>query len=525
MNDVPAKVEPAADNKQQIVDKIKSSTNILVTVSRDPSVDDLSAAIGLTTLLNKLGKHATAIFSGAIPPAITFLDPNKVFESTIDSLRDFIIALDKEKADHLRYKIEGDVVKIFITPYRTTITSDDLEFSQGDYNVELILALGVANQEHLDASLAAHGQILHDASVITFSAGDNTSQLGNMDWHDSEASSLSEMITNISDSLKTDKSLLDKQIATALLTGIVAATDRFSNIRTSSRVMTLAAQLMAAGADQQLIASKLQESHDIQSIVTPANNSGVITEGVPIDLNASQASTLPGGNLDVAHEPDAKADQIANIVADVMNRNNSSTLPSEDKSEAPIADNLNTAVEPSLGGALNYTTEQAAEDKQNELDDSKNKTILEHTYLGSSEGDQNSNGLIGGDGQKGEKNIDIFSENPESSTLPNDQLPAQPGPSVDTASTLPPIVVPPVSLRDSDEARAAVEAALGPQSVAPMPIPVPDLPMPPPVPDFSTLPPSALPDFNVTPPVLDTNVPVVAPPSSTDPSQFRIPGQ
>lgn len=113
--------------KQQIVDKIKNSTNILVTVSNNPSVDELSAALGLTLLLNKMNKHATAVFSGAIPPAITFLDAEKTFENTVNSLRDFIIALDKEKADHLRYKVEGEVVKIFITPYRTTITNEDLE--------------------------------------------------------------------------------------------------------------------------------------------------------------------------------------------------------------------------------------------------------------------------------------------------------------------------------------------------------------------------------------------------------------
>src|SRR5664280_1412541 len=199
MNDADAKV------KQQIVEKIKSSTNILVTVSKDPSVDDLSAALGLTALLNKLNKHATAIFSGAIPPAITFLDPDKVFENTADSLRDFIIALDKEKADHLRYKVEGDVVKIFITPYRTTITSDDLEFSQGDFNVELVLALGVASQDSLDTALAAHGRILHEVTVATFSAGEQTSRLGSIYWRDEAASSLCEMITSISDSLKTDK--------------------------------------------------------------------------------------------------------------------------------------------------------------------------------------------------------------------------------------------------------------------------------------------------------------------------------
>ena len=115
--------------KQQVVEKIKESAKILVTVSNSPSVDALSAALALTLLLDKQEKYATAIFSGETPPAIAFLEPEKTFDDTTDSLRDFIIALNKEKADHLRYKVEGDSVKIFITPYKTTIDQSDLEFS------------------------------------------------------------------------------------------------------------------------------------------------------------------------------------------------------------------------------------------------------------------------------------------------------------------------------------------------------------------------------------------------------------
>lgn len=249
--------------RQQIVDAIKSTDNILVTVSSNPTVDELSAALGLTIILNNLDKRASAVFSGLIPPAISFLEPNKTFEPTAGSLRDFIIALDKEKADHLRYKVEGDVVKIFITPYRRMLTEKDLVFSQGDYNVELVIALGVTDQNHLDKALDAQGKILHSASIITVSSGQTGSTLGSLDWHDATASSLSEMIVGLSDLLKMDKSLLDQQIATALLTGIVSATDRFSNDKTTSRSMTMAAQLMAAGANQQLIAAKLEEAHDI----------------------------------------------------------------------------------------------------------------------------------------------------------------------------------------------------------------------------------------------------------------------
>lgn len=249
--------------RQQIVDSIKANSNILVTVSTDPTVDELAAALGLAMLLNKIDKRATAVVSGTIPPAIDFLEPGKTFENTADSLRDFIIALDKEKADHLRYKVDGDVVKIFITPYKTTLTQNDLDFSQGDYNVELVIAIGVKDQDHLDKALAAHGKILHDASVVTITAGNDTSNLGSVDWHDGAASSLSEMMVSLTDGMKEDKPLLDEQISSAYLTGIVSATDRFSNDRTSSRVMTMAAQLMAAGANQQLIAAKLEEAHDI----------------------------------------------------------------------------------------------------------------------------------------------------------------------------------------------------------------------------------------------------------------------
>src|ERR1700727_1170051 len=128
---------PSTDPKQQIVERLKQANNVLVTVSRNPSVDQLAACIGLTLLLNKLDKHAAAVFSGQVPSTIEFLKPEDTLEKTTDSLRDFIIALDKSKADKLRYKVEDQVVRIFITPYKTSIGQEDLEFSEGDFNVDV----------------------------------------------------------------------------------------------------------------------------------------------------------------------------------------------------------------------------------------------------------------------------------------------------------------------------------------------------------------------------------------------------
>lgn len=247
--------------KAQLADKLKNANNILVTVSRNPSVDQLASCIALTLILNKQGKHAAAVFSGAVPSTMEFLQPEETLEKNTDSLRDFIVSLDKSKADKLRYKVEDDVVRIFITPYRTSISEADLTFTQGDFNVEIVIALGVHLQEDLDEAITAHGRILHDATVATI----NTSaggELGTINWTDPQASSLSELVTDLAKTLG-GNDLIDGQIATALLTGIVAETGRFSNEKTSSQTMNASAVLMAAGANQQLVATKLSEGQEI----------------------------------------------------------------------------------------------------------------------------------------------------------------------------------------------------------------------------------------------------------------------
>ena len=239
----------------QVAGKIEDSQNILIALSSNPSVDELSAAIGLSLYLDKLGKHATAIYSGTTPNALEFLKPDETFESSADCLQDFVIALNKEKADHLRYKLDGDYVKIYITPYKTRIAEEDLGFSYGDYNIDLVLALDVANGIDLDSALREHGRIMHDAVIVNITTG-KPGKLGEIEWSDKAASSISEMIAKLLYNVKSDIAI-EKDEATAFLTGIVAATDSFSNASTTSETMRVSARLMESGADQQLIAKNI----------------------------------------------------------------------------------------------------------------------------------------------------------------------------------------------------------------------------------------------------------------------------
>jgi hypothetical protein len=289
----------------QLVERIRQAQNILVTVSANPSVDQLSAAIGFTLALNKLEKHGTAVFSGQVPSTIEFLKPEETLEKNTDSLRDFIIALDKSKADKLRYKVEDQVVRIFITPYKTSLSQNDLEFSQGDFNVDVVVCLGVTEQQDLDAAITAHGRILHDATVVSISTAGQGS-LGSINWVEPGASSLSEMMVGLCDAL--DRKVLDNQIATALLTGIVSSTERFRNDHTTPKTMSAAAQLMSAGANQQLIATELETPPE-----PPAPAPEPAVELQPAAMPATPAPIEPEktepGTLEINHDEDKPASE------------------------------------------------------------------------------------------------------------------------------------------------------------------------------------------------------------------------
>lgn len=370
--------------KTSLIERLKTANNVLITVSANPSVDQLAAAIGMTLFLNKQGKHATAVFSGEVPSTLEFLQPEDTLEKNTDSLRDFIIALDKSKADKLRYKVEDRLVKIFITPYHTSITEGDLEFSQGDFNVDAILALGVHETKDLDQAITAHGRILHDATVITVNTQDD-GQMGNINWVEAGASSLCEMAVEIAENLKKDG--LDGQMATAFLTGIVAETERFSNQKTTSEVMNISARLMSAGANQQLVATKLEQPPEPPEI--PKQETEIADKLPPKPVNND-------GSLEIEHDdevendkklPPIHIDEEGELRAPEEANDNSSTPPALVETPAePEQEAADVAEEPAGQPEEETDLDNQKEDvlppKKNDKKSKHSKIVLDPPSLG-----------------------------------------------------------------------------------------------------------------------------------------------
>ena len=295
---------PALDDisniTNRVVEKIKASENILIALSKNPNIDEISAALGLAMILDTMRKHVTAIFSGQVPNVLQFLKPEETFEKTTNSLQDFIIALSKDKVDHISYKIEGDFVKVYVTPYKATIGQSDLSMSHGDYNVDLVICFNVISGDEIDPALSEYGRIMHDATAINLTV-DTPGRFAELEWQDSNVSSISEMIVGLADRL--GLASFSEQVATALLTGIVASTDHFSNPRTSSNTMSIASKLMSFGANQQLISSQIMEK-----IKTPDEAQAPVT---PAAAEAPAASNPASAESQVAEAPVAPNPPVA----------------------------------------------------------------------------------------------------------------------------------------------------------------------------------------------------------------------
>ncbi len=487
----------------EVVSKINEAHNILVALSSDPSVDEMASAIGLSLFLDKLGKRATAIYSGTTPNALEFLKPEETFESTADTLQDFVIALNKERADHLRYKLDGDFVKIFITPYKSRISEDDLSFSYGDFNVDLVLALDVANGIDLDSALREHGRIMHDAVIVNITTG-NPGKFGEIEWSNKSASSVSEMIAELLYHID-GKAKIEKEEATAFLTGIVAATNRFSNAKTTPDTMKLASRLMESGANQQLVAKNITPDVENETFSMP-DTPATKPNGTKLDIKHGNeegtnedkeiSSSITERESTLLDDLKAAEASLAQAGAEATPEASTEPLKIDSDSSESISDTLSTkeSLQPEAGITRQGTEKvlQPSDDLLSESPDDSSKygKMLEEALANTNQ-----------QPNPASMNAPVVPVNPEINGVPEINYMPMPGEEV-----LPPPPTPPI-MPDVDD------TTLTPVS-EPVPEPTPTL-VPEPTPVLAPE------------PVASTSEPVISAPAPSvpsDPGAFKIPG-
>lgn len=242
--------------KQQTSEAIRQAESILVTTGQHPSVDQVTAVLALTAILRKFGKQVNATITDSLPQAVQALD-SSVLERASGGNRDFVLKLDVTKAevDKLRYEVQDGKLNIYITPFKGGFAPSDVTFDYGSAKYDLIIVLGVPTRARLDRVYETSPQTFEGTPVVNIDFHRSNESYGAVNLIEPLASSLCEMLVALSESLQSG--IIDAEIATTLLMGIIASTDRFMAVHTTSKSLTVAAQMMAAGARQQAVVKAL----------------------------------------------------------------------------------------------------------------------------------------------------------------------------------------------------------------------------------------------------------------------------
>lgn len=243
--------------KQQTVELLRQADSILIVTGRDPNIDQVAGAYALQTVLTRLGKRSHTVITDRLPSAIEKLVDVSKIGTTLDAARDFIVSLnlDRVEVDKLKYDIVDNHLDITITPAAGNFTPEAASFQYGAYQFDLVIVLGVHKLIQIDKLLEQNPTLFDGLHLVNFDYHRVNEGYGSVNMVDTAATSVCEMLISVIESLS--QGMIDAEIATALLAGIMSATNRFTTSSTTAKTMTVAAQLMSAGAKQQEVVREL----------------------------------------------------------------------------------------------------------------------------------------------------------------------------------------------------------------------------------------------------------------------------
>lgn len=260
-----------ASVKQQASELIKSSENILLVGHKNPDGDALGSLLALKIVLEKMGKKTDCVTADAPNRIFDFLPKINEISRKIEVSDDFVISVDVSNAEieKIGYKKEDGekkVVNIIITPRGSKrFSPENISFPQAKPKYDLIISVDTPNIERL-GEIAPSLDIFYETPLINIDHHPSNEKFGKINLVELVATSTSEILVSLFESLSKDNQIIDDDAATCLLTGLIYDTSSFQNVNTTPKSLTIAAQLVAAGGRQQEIVKNLYKTKSMETL-------------------------------------------------------------------------------------------------------------------------------------------------------------------------------------------------------------------------------------------------------------------
>lgn len=257
----------ALKQSQQILEAIKRSNRPLICIPSGAGSDQYASAVGMAKVLKKLDKEVTIVAAdGNGPKNIQFVLGSEKIENKLENLRRFVIELDASKTavQELSYEVKDEKLFVYLLPKNGFWDPKDVRTSSSGYKFDLIICIGSPDFESCAQIYTENPDFFYRTPIINIDHTPDNEHYGQVNVVDLTASACGEVCHDLVESI--ESSLIDEEIATAFLTGMIAKTRSFKTKNVTPKTLQTASKLIAKGARREHIVENLYRTRSVQTL-------------------------------------------------------------------------------------------------------------------------------------------------------------------------------------------------------------------------------------------------------------------
>jgi len=255
------------NQEQQIFKQIEKATSILIAFPKSGEGEALSTALAWFLFLKKSGKNVEiAGGQSANRKAWSFLPAFESLQDQLDNLRKFIVSLNikNAKIGQIKYVVENDTLNFIISPKSGWLQAEDISSSSSGFKYDLIIVIGSPDLESLGDLYDQNVEFFYKTTIINLDNHPDNEEYGQINFIDLNVLSLAE--ASFSLFKNHNAALIDPDIATCLLAGIIARTKNFKTPNLTPRILLSTSELIDLGAKREEIVDRLYRSKGLSAL-------------------------------------------------------------------------------------------------------------------------------------------------------------------------------------------------------------------------------------------------------------------
>lgn len=249
--------------QEQIFDQLRKANKILIALPETLTADSVASGLALKLFLQKLQKDVEVVSSGRAADNLEFLPASDSIKLDITAGKSLVVTVDTsvKKLEEISYQTADSQASIYLKAKSQAFEPADISFRTDKFPVDAIVILDALSLEHLGRLFHDHADLFFETPKINIDHKAGNELYGNVNLVDVTASSVGEILAGLLEQF--EEGLVDEDIATALLTGIITKTHSFQHSQTTPAAFLKASRLVGLGGRQQEIIKQLYKTKSL----------------------------------------------------------------------------------------------------------------------------------------------------------------------------------------------------------------------------------------------------------------------